>query len=175
MGMEETPAQPDRRRRKLRPALGFGIVAVVLLTMAAVFGYLVFMESGSIPRTYRKGLDFSLYYPAQLPEGYYVDKRSFKREGAVLIFSIKRTGSKSVVVSQQALPTDQPVHKASNSPTPLAGERDFKTAVGDVHIGLWGDKYVADIITDDSWIIMNMTGYTTDEAEAIVKALRAID
>jgi hypothetical protein len=145
---------------------------VLLLTMVMLgAGWFVFVrETGPIPRAYRRGLDFSLYYPVSLPAGYYVDKASFKREGDVLIYIIRRPGHKSAVVSQQALPTDGPVHEVPKGHMTVAGERNFMTAAGNVQIGLWGDKYVADIITNDSWIILNVTGYTADEAAAVAKS-----
>ncbi len=134
-------------------------------------------NDGLIPRKYRSGLQYALYYPTRLPPGYQVDQTSFKREGDVLIFSIKRAGRKSMVVSQQGLPADQPTHEISKGQGQVngsGGERNFQTAVGNVHIGLWGDKYVADIITGDSWIIINATGYTADEAAAVAKTFKGI-
>lgn len=129
-------------------------------------------DTGPIPRTYTRGLDITLYYPDRLPQGYTVDNSSFQRQDNVLIFSIKAPKGRNIAVSQQAAPADAPsVEKTGNTPFTMPGERSFTTGIGHVNISLWGNKYVSDIsTTEGTWIILNTTGFTADEAAAVAKS-----
>lgn len=131
--------------------------------------YFFIRDTGPIPRKFTNGLHFNLYYPARLPDGYTVDGTSFKREGDVLVFSIIAPNNRNIAVSEQATPTDAPTHQTKDTPVKEPGEKSFTTGIGSVHIGLWSDKYVSDIITDGTWIILNTTGFTTDEATAVTQ------
>lgn len=130
-------------------------------------------DTGPIPKQYRKGLDFSIYYPARLPDGYHVDEQSFKREDDSLIFSIKAPNNRNIAVSEQALPLDAPSHKTP--PVELPSEKTFNAPAGSVHISFWSDKYVADIITPETWIIMNVSGFTAKEASAIARTFDKVE
>jgi hypothetical protein len=146
-----------------------------ILVLSGFLTYLlVFYDAGPIPKKYKQGLNFSLYYPESLPARYSVDQTSFKREGDVLIFSIKNNGGKNIAVSQQALPSEGVAHQENNAPLSIPGERVFTTSIGQVHLGLWGDKYVADIVTPKTWVILNVTGLTADQATAVAKTFREL-
>jgi hypothetical protein len=60
----------------------------------------------------------------------------------------------------------------SNAPTQIPGERDFTTPIGKAHVGLWGTKYVCDIVTDDTWVILNATGFTADQITPVAQSFR---
>lgn len=167
--MYEILRQRNWRRRGLRgwPVILAGCVAVAVVGLAMVWFFLV-RETGPIPRQYRKGLSITLYYPYKLPDGYTVDKQSFKREGDVLIFSINAPNGKNIAVSEASVPAGGVPQADSPVPFEIAGERKLTTAIGAAHISLWGDKYVADIATPDgTWVILNVTGFTADQAAAV--------
>jgi len=137
--------------------------------------FFVLRPTGPIPRQYRHGLDFQLYYPARLPAGYVVDPTSFKRDGDVLIFSITAPKGRNIAVSEQAIPSNVATHPVkSNAPVPLASEKSFQSPIGNVHISLWGDKFVSDTITDETWLILNVTGFTTNEATTITNSFKKL-
>lgn len=167
---EEVPRGRTRsaRARSMRFLLFFTIV--VLAGIAIWLGYAAFNNSEPIPRHYRKGLDFSLYFPTQLPAGYYVDKKSFKREGNVLIFSITDKFGRTFGVSQQTAPPEALAAPQSNKPVTIPGEKNFELPIGKAHISLWGDKYVSDIVTNDgSWIIINVTSLDANQATSLTR------
>lgn len=168
--MEErvTPIQHYQKRRWLLIGVG-GITAVIIFI--ALWWFFAVRETGPIPRTYLKGLSFTPYYPASLPNGYAVDQKSFERKDGVLIFSITAPGNRNIAVAEQLKPADAPVHGKPNTPMPVAGERSFDTTAGQAYISLWGDKYVSDISAPNgTWIILNVTGFTADEATRITKS-----
>jgi len=151
-----------------------GCIAALLLLVIA--SWLLFIrDSGPIPRRYARGLDFTLYYPTTLPQGYGVDRQSFKRQGNVLIFSIFAPQNRNIAVSQQAIPLDMPVRQTTTTPLQIPGQKQFSSAIGTVHIGLWGDKYVTDIVSEQTWIILNTTGFTANEATSIARSFNRAD
>ena len=151
-----------------RLLLGGGLILMVLLFV----GWFFFIRSvGPIPRTYRRGLDFALYYPTRLPNSYTVDGQSFKRKGNVLIFSILAPNGKNIAVSEQALPPEAASsHQTKPLPVKIAGEGQLTTNIGSARVSLWSDKYVADIVTDETWIILNVSGFTEDQAFAVAQS-----
>lgn len=146
-------------------------VAGAMAVLGLLLGWLFILpEMGLIPGKYRRGIDVTLYFPARLPEGYHVNKSSFKREGDVLIFSIDAPKGRNIAVSEQAAPNGV-VRKPASPIQPSSAEKDFVTSIGQAHVGLWGDKFVTDIATSEgAWIILNTTGFTADEATAVANS-----
>jgi hypothetical protein len=159
---------PLRRLKPLHWLLASGLVA------AGAGAFAVYYFNTPIPRSVRHGVSYPLYYPANLPAGYSVDRTSFKNQDGVLIFSIKTPNGKNIAVSEQAVPLNLDLHPVSNAPVKIPGERDFTTPIGKGHVGLWSDKYVADITTDDTWIITNATGFTADQSTEVARSFHPV-
>ena len=149
-----------------------GLVACGIL--ASMF-ILATAKHNPIPLSARRGLIFPLYYPdsKQLPRGYDVDATSFQQKDGVLIFNIK-TPVKTVAVSQQPIPADVANRQIGGAPIRLPGERDYQAPAGHAHIGFWGVNYVADVVADGTWIIINVKGLTPDQAGIVVQSLKKI-
>jgi len=164
------------RRAKLYSLVSLG-AAVLVVAIVAVTGTVLRHPSSAaspIPMAYTSGLDFPLFYPTKLPAGYRVDKTSFQRKDGVLIFNIVAPNGKDLAVSEEASPSNAPVRNTSNSPSNIAGERAFDVAAGHAHIGLWGDKYVADILADQTWIIINGTGFSADQLTPVTQSFHKL-
>jgi len=147
--------------------------ALLLVTIAGRL--LLVRDTGSIPYAYTRGLNFALYYPTALPHGYSLDQQSFKRQDDVLIYSIDTPLRKNIAVSEQALPASLPARQiSSTSPSQIMPEKQLSLKIGAAHIGAWGDTYVADIVTDKTWIILNVTGITAEEAVDVARAFTKI-
>lgn len=161
-------------RKRLWLLVGAGLVIVL---SASLGGYLLFIrDTGLIPRQYRKGLDFTMYYPTRLPSGYEVDRTSFERKDSSIIFSIKAPKGKNIAVSLQAIPPGGAPQNTSSAPFEIAGEKTLNTAIGIAHITLWGTKYVSDIATSDgTWIILNVTSFTTQQAVEVTQSFTRIE
>jgi len=151
--------------------VGVPLLIITIVSAAAAWWFIVVRASGPIPHTFTKGIQYTLYYPTQLPAGYHVDPASFQRAGDVLIYSIKAPGGRTVAVAEQTKPADAPVHDTSSKPVTLPGERSFDTTIGKAYISLWGSRYVSDITTPSgTWVILNVTGFTTDEAVKVTQS-----
>jgi hypothetical protein len=173
------PAQPAKWKRRLNPRrwarrtqLATGGLLLVGLSAGLVT---VFYDSGPIPRSARKEIDFPLYYPKTLPPGYSVDARSFTQKDKVVIFSIKPPHGKNIAVSEQHLPTglDLSVHK-NPAGIKLPDERNFTTGAGQAQVSLWGDKMVSSLVTEDTWIILNVTGITPTDVDAVTSSFKRL-
>ena len=148
-------------------------VAIVLTTAMGLWWHSRY--SNPIPQTNRNGLGFTLHYPSRLPNGYQVDRNSFQNpEPGVLTFSISAPDGRKAAISEAALPLSLPEHKKVTSLMQIPGETVYDSPIGSVKISVWKTQYVSDIITKDSWIIINVTGFTFEEAKTISNSLEKL-
>lgn len=128
-------------------------------------------DAGLIPGKYSRGLNFPLYYPTNLPDGYAVDRASFKRQGNVLIFNITAPTGQNIAVSEEALPKNLNLTQSQpQAPVALPDQRNFTTAIGAAHINLWGDRFVSNVVTNKTWVVLNVTGFKIDDAQKVTQA-----
>ena len=133
-------------------------------------------DSGLIPGKYTHGLAFPLYYPTNLPSGYTIDRTSFKRQGNVLIFNIIAPLGPTIAVSEEAIPKNLNLTQNQNpSGIALPDQHNFSTAIGNAQVSLWGDKFVSSVVTQKTWLILNVTGYKIDDAQKITQAFTQLD
>lgn len=163
-----------RSRRLTVVSLSAALVAIVVVTLIGSSMWRKSSAASPIPSQYSSGLSFPLYFPTSLPSGYRVDESSFQRQDAVLIFNVVSPAGKTLAVSEEASPTTAPSRGSANAPVAIAGERSFSSPAGQTHIGLWGDKYVADIMADRTWIIINGTGFTADQLTPIANSFHKL-
>ncbi len=176
--IEDTPTAKSVRTwpkwLRITTLIGAPLVIVVGV-IASIWLYQEF--TNPIPGNLRRQMKVPLYYPTKLPSGYEVDKASFTIKEQALIFNIKGPDGKNIAVSEQRLPPD--LDLSTRKTTGPAGfkspdQRNFKTSVGEADISLWGDKYVSSLVSLDTWIILNVTGFTGPEAEQITRAFKPL-
>jgi hypothetical protein len=131
----------------------------------------VIRDTSPIPRSYQKNISFPLYYPHTLPTGYTVDKKSFEQpDTGVLTYSIIAPNGRRIAVSETATPAHRPDHKKVPKLLQIPGEDVYDIPIGSVRISAWDKQYVSDILTDDTWIILNVTGFTFEEAKTVTNS-----
>lgn len=158
---------------RLPPAKALVPAAILLLLLAISAGTWLILNTKPIPGKYRQGLNYPLYYPSNLPKGYAVDRNSFQRKDKVLIFNITSPTGKNVAVAEQHIPPgiDLSQHPANNpAGITLPDQRDFNTAAGSAEISFWGDKLVSSLVTDNTWVILNVSGFRMDDAQKVTQA-----
>lgn len=153
-----------------------GVIVIIAVLATATCWLLVLRNRGPIPYNVRHNISFTLYYPKRLPQGYTVDRTSFVQKNGVIIFSVTTPNGKNIAVSEQAVPSSLPARSTTPAPpTQIPGQRNFTTPIGTAHLSLWGDKYVSDIVTSQTWIILNVTGLTADQASAVAQSFVGIN
>lgn len=167
---EESDHKTQPRRSKLGLWIGLGLT---LLVLVAIGGAIVLRHSPKpdkpISSDLLKDLTFQIYYPYHLPAGYRVNPQSIQRQGKVLIFAITKVGSgKSIAVTEEIKPTDINFEQAT--PHPLPTDKNFFTPIGHATISQWGAKTVSSLVTDQTWIILNVTGIPPAEAQAVTSS-----
>lgn len=147
---------------------------LILLLVGFVIG-LIRDARNPVPYSARRDITYPLYYPKQLPTGYTINRESFHQTDGVVIFSIDAPSGKNIAVSQQRLPIDLDV-SARKNPAGFSApdERTFGTPLGEAHQSLWGNKSVISLPTQDTWIILNVTGIEPKEAEAVSRSFRPL-
>ncbi len=169
--MDEALAVVERRPLRRRKMWVWLVVIVVLATTISVsVWFFAIRSNGPIPRKYTRGLQFTLYYPTRLPDGYQVDRTSFANKDGSLIFNISSPGGRQIGVSEQALSSGMPTHQKTTAPINIPGQRDFDTPIGHAYLSFWGSNYVADITTEQTWIILNVSGLKADEATQLAQS-----
>jgi hypothetical protein len=104
--MEENKinAGPKKMKNKfIIPAL-----ALVVLLVAFIGAWIYFHRSTSpLPKQVTGGVNFPVYYPSYLPEGYTFDKSSTHLENQIIFFGLSNKKEK-ISISEQAAPKNPP-------------------------------------------------------------------
>jgi hypothetical protein len=114
-------------RRTKRNFFKNRIAAVtVVILLVVIVGLLVKNSNSSpIPKSIRKTVNFPLYYPSKLPNGYTYEKSSAKSDAGIVFYSLK-SGDKKILVSEQTAPAHPPDLNALTKPqTVPAGPSGF--------------------------------------------------
>jgi hypothetical protein len=83
------------------------VLAIVVVLAAAVIFVFGGKSSDPIPKSVHRAVNFPLYYPAKLPEGYKYQKDSAKVQDSIAFFTISKD-IKRIQVSEQAAPHKPP-------------------------------------------------------------------
>jgi hypothetical protein len=152
------------------------IASTLLIAGTCAIGFLIwyFVSASPIPSRYRSGLNYSLYYPSQLPNDYTVDKTSFRRKDAVLIFSLTAPRGRTIAVSEERLPAGINLNSSSQSGISLPTQRSFTTAIGPATLSLWGSNTVVSIQAGGTWILLNVTGINPETALSVGSSFKPL-
>jgi hypothetical protein len=179
---EEIPIE-ENRKFKINFHFTPTVVVIVFALLAIILVGVILINhtdkpSGPIPSKIVKELQFPLYYPNQLPSGYKVDPSSFiVKDNNVLVFSIDVPSGKSIAVSEEALPdVDATELGPPDAPAgaPIANNMHITTSVGKAIIGIWGTNYVSSLVTNKTWVILNVSGQTASQASAVTASFQAM-
>lgn len=150
------------------------VIVIVIIAAIIVGGWLyrnTNNTSGPIPKKFASGLSYPLYYPTNLPTGYRVDRSSFARRGNVLIFSVIGPNGENIAVSEEPRPANLDLGQtAPASGISLPDERAFTTSAGSAYISLWGAKLVSSLVTNSTWVLLNVTGFQMNAAQEVTQA-----
>lgn len=162
----EIQTKKPRHNWKIAAAV---VIVLVALSASSLVAWHITRPKKPIPANLLKGLSFQVYYPYHLPPGYAVNPDSFSRKGNVLIFAIKNTNTgKSIAVTEEAKPSD--INLDQQSPVPLPTDKTFFTPVGHATISQWGTNTVSSLVTDQTWVILNVSGIAPAQAQSVTSS-----
>lgn len=169
--MDQADRAPKSISLTLRRPPTIIATAVTVAILGSATAWWLIAHTKPIPAKYRQGLNFQLYYPQNLPKGYIVDKHSFQRKNKVLIFNISSPSGKNIAVAEQHIPQGLDLSQHPNpSGVSLPDQRNFTTAAGSAQISLWGDKLVSSLVTPNTWVILNVTGFKMDDGQMVTES-----
>lgn len=109
------------KRRNHKSLFIFLLILIVLIGVGAgSWWYINDRNSSPIPVQIRNSINFTIYYPATLPQGYDLDKSSTRETKGVLLYSFKKAADlSSIAVIEQSEPKGfDPATMFSNHPVP---------------------------------------------------------
>lgn len=143
-------------------------LAAVLLLFAWIWVRTV--QADSIPARVRSAVNFPLYQPAKLPDGYKVDANSFKLNSSVVTFTIQNL-DKNLIFTEQAKPLDFDFDDFYASQFKQA--RTLSTSAGRAYVNAFDEGELASITTDRTWILVRSpAGVSASDFDAILQGIK---
>ena len=136
------------------------IVTATLILMCASILIAIIHKNNTdntpITKELMSQVDFNIYYPKSLPEGYSLDRKSVKLEKNVVFVSFTK-GSGTIVMSQTKMPDYDPGLN-------WVGLEELKISIGTAYTGRNSGRAVALISTKDTLINIAATPDVPDQA-----------
>lgn len=178
----QSAKKPRQKRSKMRTIRKVLLIVILLIFLGSIGAGSAYayqhVRPAELPISYVKNSKFVIYYPFNLPDGYYVDKDSYTTQDNALVFTIKNSKDpkKFVPVSEQALPPnfnpDRQLPDASGSDTGQRGT--FTTTAGKGEIGSFQGNQVASLVAGKTWIIMNVSAIPSSEVGGIASSFQRV-
>ena len=145
------PVKTPRKRRRTTKTriIVLSILLVVSLELAG--GGLYYYRQRSdwpIPKTVRSQVQFPIYYPSPMPNGYIYQKGSAKVQDGILFYKIA-SGNRVIVISEQAIPVAPP--DLNN----LIGFKKLVTLAGNAAVGSNNGQPIAIVLSNTTLIDIN--------------------
>lgn len=129
---------------------------------------------GTIPQNIRDAVDFSLYYPKELPAGFKVDPASFSIGSNVVAYTISYNPDSKLAVSLEPVPPSfdfEMFYEKSLRNTQTLVSRIGKTTIGRLN----GVETASIMTTDKTWILITAPNGIDDNAlRSVIQSLRAV-
>lgn len=153
--------------------LVLAFLTLVFLGGLGVGGWLYLKDKNQpspIPAAVRQQVDFPLYYPAHLPDGYSVSQVPTVSE-SVVVMTVETPSGNNIYISQQAAPTGFDYQKFLSSE--LKRPQEVSTSIGVGYIGGPVGRVLGSILTSKTWLLANanLVGSTESEIKEVLKSL----
>lgn len=186
-------SEPRRRakkhlRKERRQRSGHGskkwliITPIVLLLLGganfAAWKYLKQKSSNLLPAGYTsQALGFTIYYPKDLPDGFRVAPNSFTTQDGAMIFYIDTPDGKNLPVSEQTIPDGSTADQLVPAPPNIkvTQSEDIGIPGAKSSYAVMEERTITSTVIDKTWIIINSTSTSKENAIAVTKAFKKID
>ena len=110
-----------------------------------------------IPANIRQAVDFPLYQPTWLPEGFIVDSQSFDVTSQVVTFTVSNSQTRSkLIFTEQPKPAQFDFNSFYDEQ--LTEKRSLTSPSGQATIGLFEGSLFASVLTDRTWVLIRVPG-----------------
>ena len=162
------PNRLAKRKWQLRIALGVFTMLIGVLLVGLVTVILLHTDGIPLPSNVTKSVNFALYYPAQLQDGYSYEKNSARIENSIVFYTLEN-GSSSVTIGEQVAPPNPPQLDK------LPGFTTIQALAGSAVVGSTLEKPIAIISTNTSLITITGTKNTpSDVINEIAKSMTSL-
>lgn len=120
----------------------------------------------------KKDIDFSLYYPANLPEGFKIETDSIQQaDQGVVIYAISNDSGKRITVSIQKMPENIDLNKIYEN---LSNVYEVDTDYGKVKVGQDENILIGNVNAEGTWLLINTPNgnVSTDELNTVLSSLK---
>jgi hypothetical protein len=168
---------PPKKLKKGRTKIVLVSAVLLFISLSVVMGLTYFFHRthhfNPIPERIRQSTNVSLYYPAELPEGYAIKKDSFSLTSSVVTYYAVNSSSDKIIFSIQALP-DKPDLEDFNKRV-LQNAVPVVSDVGDATIGELQGRTVGSIVTKYSWVLITTSSDSVPKTAitATIKGFKA--
>lgn len=156
-------AKPKRHRKRLIITIVCSLVLIVLVCIGVLL--LIFKHDSAtlqnpVPAKLFDSVDYTVYYPTNLPDGYKIDKQSFSSpQSGVIVFYLINSEGQKIYISQEARPTTFNFGGYYNN---FKDKSETVTDNGTIAVGKInnGSTEIASLATEKTWIIANTASKT---------------
>jgi hypothetical protein len=158
------------RRRRINLLIAVFILAVVMVFAGYFY---IYRQRNLIPENIRISVKGPIHYPSETPNGFTLDRNSFKSERSIVFYNLKSDDGQIVSISQQPLPSD--FNFKSFAEKDLQGAI-FNTKHGQAVVGESGQMKVGALLSGTSLVVVNGTSadLTEQELRTLIRALEKI-
>ena len=129
-------------------------------------------ESTPVPASFQVSTNFTMYYPASLPEGFEYDEIAHDKETGVVTYSIA-SGDRKLYFSLQSKPDGFDLDGFNNEK--ITGGRNFDTKIGQLTTGVFENQTVGSIIANSTWVMITAgPGTSLDDIENVGKSMKQL-
>jgi hypothetical protein len=144
-----------------------------VLSGAGLGAWYLIANKNPIPAKFTsQKVGFTVYYPKKLPAGFRVAPGSFTLTNNTLVFNINSDDGKIIPVSEQVVPSGQTANDLVPAPTSIkvTDSQDIDINGGKSAISTWKDKTLTSTVIGNTWIILNATNTTPENAIILTRA-----
>ena len=157
------------------------ILCLSLLTVAAVVSLTIFwmlkpssydLLKNDLEMT-QKEVNFPLYAPSSLPEGFFYKQGGVSTSGSVVLYSLSFEQNKTLSVSIQAKPPNIDFNDFYNRI--LSNKSEVLSTQGKAVIGNNGERTIGSLVNDKVWVVLNTQSHIkTNELSALLSSLKPL-
>lgn len=162
----DKPAPAKTKTKRSRKFLVAGSITTGVIVIAIVGGFLFLKsDSGPIPKNIRQEVNFPVYYPTALPQGYQLAKNTFSAQDNIIFYRLINGGN-TIVVSEQTSPPNPLDFK--NTP----GFGEIPSTAGEAAAGIINGAPVAVVVTEKTMI--NIQGSKDVSRDVVAKLAQSM-